>query len=90
MSHSVIVKTLSDILEDVDSINDDAFSSLKKKLFWMEEGFSHSLNLLIVMVINLSAMIKHVANIRYCKSHLVNSFGYFLIRAIPESSHGIF
>ena len=65
MSHSVIVKTLSDILEDVDSINDDAFSSLKKKLFWMEEGFSHSLNLLIVMVINLSAMIKHVANIRY-------------------------
>ena len=65
MSHSVIVKTLSDILEDVDSINDDAFGSLKKKLFWMEEGFSHSLNLLIVMVINLSAMIKHVANIRY-------------------------
>ena len=57
MSHSVVVKTLSDILENVDSINNDALSGLKKKLFWMEEGFSHSLDLFIVMMIDLSAMI---------------------------------
>ena len=58
------MKTLTDIFKDVDSVNNDTFCSLEQELFGMKESFSHSLNLLIVVVIDLAAVVEHIANIR--------------------------
>lgn len=40
-------------------------------------------------MINLSAVIEHISNVRDSKSELVNSLGDFLVATIPESSHGV-
>ena len=63
VAHSVVMERFSDILENVDSVDDDALSSLEEELFGVEESFSHSLDLLIVMMVNLSTVVQHVANI---------------------------
>ena len=63
LAHAVIVETLTGILEDVNSIDNEGLSGLEENLFGMEEGLSHSLDLLIVMMIDLSAVIKHVTNV---------------------------
>ena len=55
----------------------------------MKEGLSHPLDLLVVMMIDLSTVIEHVANIRDRETHLVNGLGYLLVGAIPVSTHGI-
>lgn len=90
VAHSVVMEALTDILENVDSVDDDALSSLKKELFWMEESLSHSLNLFIIVMVNLSAMVKHISNIRNSKTKLINSFSDLLVASVPEASHGIF
>ena len=53
----------SDIFENINSINNDALSCFEEELFWMEERFSHSLDLFVIVVVDLSAMVEHVANI---------------------------
>jgi hypothetical protein len=55
----------------------------------MKEGLSHPLDLLVVMMIDLSTVIEHVANIRDRETHLVNGLGHLLVGAIPVSTHGI-
>ena len=60
VAHTVVMERFSNILKDVYTINNDALSGFKEKLLWMEEGFSHSLDLFVIMVINFSAVIKHV------------------------------
>ena len=87
VTHSVVMETLTNILEDVNTIYNDALSCLQEKLLWMQESLSHSLDLFVVMVINLTAMVKHITNIRYRESELVNSFGDLLVASVPESSH---
>ena len=57
------MKRFSDIFENINSINDDALSCFEEELFWMKERFSHSLDLFIIVVVDLSAMVEHIANI---------------------------
>lgn len=57
------METLTDIFKDVDSVNNDTFCGLEQELFGMKESFSHSLDLFIVVVIDLAAMVEHIANI---------------------------
>ena len=64
VSHSVIVETLTDILKDVNSVDNNALSGLQEELLGMEECLSHPLNLFIVVVVDLSAVIKHVTDVR--------------------------
>ena len=63
VAHSVVMERFSDILENVDSVDDDALSGLEEELFGVEESFCHSLDLLIVMMVNLPTVVEHVANI---------------------------
>ena len=64
VAHSVVVETLTHVLKDVDAVDNDAFSGLKEELLWVKESLSHSLDLLIVVVINLSAVVEHVTDVR--------------------------
>ena len=57
------MERFSDIFENINSINNDALSCFEEELFWMEERFSHSLDLFVIVVVDLSAMVEHVANI---------------------------
>jgi phage-related protein len=63
LAHAVVVETLTGILEDVNSVNDEGLSGLEENLLGVKEGLSHSLDLLIVVMIDLSAVIKHVTNV---------------------------
>ena len=56
----------------------------------MKEGFGHSLDLLVVMVINLSAVIKHIADVGNGETKAVNGLSCLLIRAVPEAAHSVF
>ena len=60
VAHTVVMERFSNILKNVNTINDDAFSGFEEKLFWMKEGFSHSLDLFVIMVINFATVVKHV------------------------------
>ena len=63
LAHAVIVETLTGVLEDVNSIDNEGLSGLEEDLLGVKEGLSHSLDLLIVVMIDLSAVIKHVTNV---------------------------
>ena len=70
VSHSVVVQglvfiqkndySLAYVLEDVDSADDDALGVGFAQLLGMEEGLGHSLDLLVVVVVGLSAVVEHV------------------------------
>ena len=87
LAHAVIVETLTGILEDVNSVNDEGLSGLEENLLGVKEGLSHSLDLLIVVMIDLSTVIKHVTNIRDSETEGVDGLGGLLIRSIPEAAH---
>jgi len=89
LAHAVVMKTLTSVLEYVDSVNDKGLSGLEEDLLGMKESLSHSLNLLVIVMINLTAMVKHVADIGDSESKLINSLGGFLVRSVPESAHGV-
>ena len=63
MAHSVVVETLTNIFENVNSINNNALSGFKEKLFWMKESLSHPLDLLIVMMVDFATVIEHVTDV---------------------------
>ena len=63
LAHAVIVETLAGILEDVNSVDDEGLGGLEEDLFRVEEGLSHSLDLLIVMMVDLTTVVKHVTDI---------------------------
>ena len=56
----------------------------------MKEGFGHSLDLLVVMMIDLSAMVKHIADVGNGEAKAVNSLSSLLIRTVPEAAHSVF
>ena len=87
LAHAVVVETLTGILEDVNSVNDEGLSGLEENLLGVKEGLSHSLDLFIVVMIDLSAVIKHVTNIRDGKTERVDGLGGLLVRSIPEAAH---
>ena len=89
LAHAVVVETLAGVLEDVNSVNDEGLSGLEENLLGVEEGLSHSLDLLIVVMIDLSTVIKHVTNIRDSETEGVDGLGGLLIRSIPEAAHGV-
>ena len=55
----------------------------------MKEGFRHSLDLFIVMVINLSTVVKHIANVGNSETNTINGLSSLLVGAIPESAHSV-
>ena len=63
MSHSVIVETLADIFEDIDSVNNNALSGFEKELLRVKESLSHPLDLLVVVVVDLATVVKHVTDV---------------------------
>ena len=75
VTHAVIVKTFTSIFEDVDTIDGKRLGGLEQDLLGMEESLSHSLNLLVIVVINLAAVVKHVTDIRDGESELINDLG---------------
>ena len=45
----------------------------------MEESLCHSLDLFVVMMVNFTAVVKHVTKIRDRKAHLVDGFCDLLV-----------
>jgi hypothetical protein len=89
LAHAVVVETLAGVLEDVNSVDNEGLGGLEENLLRVEEGLSHSLDLLIVVMIDLSAVIKHVTNIRDGETERVDGLGGLLVRSIPEAAHGV-
>ena len=79
VAHAVIMKTFTSIFEDVDTIDGKRLGGLEQDLLGMEESLSHSLNLLVIVVINLAAVVKHVTDIGDGETELINSLGGLLI-----------
>ena len=57
------METLTDILENVNSVYNNALGGFKQELLRVEERLSHPLDLLIVVMVNLATVVEHVANI---------------------------
>ena len=89
-THAVVVETLAGILEDVDAVDDERLSSLEEDLLGMEESLGHSLDLLVVMVIDFTTVVKHVTDIGDGETELVDGLGGLLVGSVPEAAHGVF
>ena len=89
LAHAVVMKTLTSVLEDVNSINNERLSGLKEDLLGVKEGLSHSLDLLVIVVIDLTAVIEHVADVGHGQTELVDSLGGLLVGSVPEAAHGV-
>ena len=89
-THAVIVKTLTGILKNVDAVDDKRLSGLEEDLLGMEESLSHSLDLLVIVMIDFTAMVEHVTDVGDGETELVDGLGGLLVRSIPESAHGVF
>ncbi|MCP4667626.1 MAG: hypothetical protein GY849_14820, partial [Deltaproteobacteria bacterium] len=57
-THSVVMETLTDILESVNTINDKGLLGLEEDLLGMEEGLGHSLELLIIVMIDFTTVVE--------------------------------
>jgi len=79
LAHAVVVETLTSILKDVDAVDNHRLVGLKKDLLGVEERLSHSLDLLVIMMVNLAAVIEHVADVGYSETKLVDSLGGLLV-----------
>ena len=90
LAHAIVMETLTSVLEHVDTVDDERLVGLKKDLLGVEERLSHPLDLLIIVMINLAAVVEHVADIGHGKTELINSLGGLLVGAVPESTHGVF
>jgi len=90
LAHAVVVKTLAGVLEDVDSVDDEGLGGLEEDLLGVEERLGHSLDLLVVVVVDLAAMVKHIADVGDSETELVDSFGGLLESSVPIAAHGVF
>ena len=89
LAHTVIVETLTSVLENVDTVDDERLGGLEEDLLGVEVSLSHSLDLLVIVMINLTAVVKHVTNIRHGQTELVDGLGGLLVRSVPEAAHGV-
>ena len=89
LAHAVVMETFTGILEHVDTVDDERLSGLEEDLLGVKVSLSHSLDLLVVVMIDLTAMVKHVANVGDGETKLVNSFGSLLVGSVPEATHGV-
>ena len=79
LSHAVVVETFTSIFKNVDSVDDERLCCLEQDLLRVEVGFGHPLNLLVIVMVDFTAVIKHVTNVRDSKSKLIESLGSFLV-----------
>ena len=89
LAHAVVMETLTGVLKDVDTVDDERLGGLEQDLLGVEEGLSHSLDLLVVVMVNLTAMVEHVANVGHGQTELVNGLGGLLVGSIPEAAHRV-
>ena len=89
LAHAVVMETLTSVLEDVNSIDNERLSGLKEDLLGVKEGLSHSLDLLVIVVIDLAAVIEHVADVGHGQTELVDGLGGLLVGSVPEAAHGV-
>ena len=78
-AHAVVVETLTSILKNVDSVDDKRLCGLEQDLLRVKVGFGHPLDLLVVVMVNFAAVIKHVTNVRDSESKLIEGLGGFLV-----------
>ena len=89
LAHAVVVETLARVLEHVHPVDDERLGRLEQDLLGVQEGFSHPLDLLVIVVINLTAMIQHVTDVRDSETELIDGLGDLLVGPVPEAAHGI-
>ena len=89
LAHAVVVETLAGILKHIHTVNDERLVGFEEDLLGVEEGLGHSLDLLVVVVVNLTAVVKHVTDVGDGETELVNGLGCLLERSIPEAAHGV-
>ena len=89
LAHAVVVKTFAGVLKDVDTVDDERLGGLKKDLLGVEEGLSHSLDLLVVVMVDLAAVVEHVTDVGHGQTELVDGLGGLLVGSIPEAAHGV-
>jgi len=89
LAHTVVMKTLACIFKHIHTVDNQRLVSLKKNLLRVQERLGHSLDLLVVVVVDLSTVVKHITNVRDSKTKLINSLGGLLVRSIPETTHGV-
>ena len=89
LSHAVVVETLTGVLEHVDTVDDKRLVGLEEDLLGVEERLSHSLDLFVVVMVNLTAVVEHVANIGDSETELVDGLGGLLVGAVPVATHGV-
>jgi len=89
LAHAVVVETFASVLEDVHTVDDERLVGLEEDLLGVKEGLSHSLDLLVVVVVDLAAVVEHVADVGDSETKLVNALGGLLVGAVPEATHGV-
>jgi hypothetical protein len=89
LAHAVVMETLAGVLEHVDTVHDEGLVGLKEDLLGVEEGLSHSLDLLVVVVVDLTAVVEHVADVGNSETELVDGLGSLLVGSVPEATHGV-
>ena len=90
LTHAVVMETFTSVLENVDTVDNERLIGLEEDLLRVEERLSHPLDLLVIVVINLAAVVKHVADIGNSETELINSLGGLLVGTVPESTHSVF
>ena len=55
----------------------------------MEERLRHSLDLLVVVMVNLTTVVEHVTDVGDSETELVNGLGSLLVGTVPEAAHGV-
>ena len=87
LTHAVVVESLANIFKDVHAVDDERLAGLEEDLPRVEESLSHALDLLVVMMVNLTVVVKHVAYVGGGGAKLVDGLGGLLVRSIPASAH---
>ena len=90
LTHAVVMETFTSVLENVDTVDNERLIGLEEDLLRVEERLSHPLDLLVIVVINLTTVVKHVTDIGNSETELINSLGGLLVGTVPESTHSVF
>ena len=89
LAHAVVVETLAGVLKYVNAVDNQRLVGLKEDLLGVEEGLSHSLDLLVIVVVDLSAVVEHITDVGDSETELVDGLGGLLVGSVPESTHGV-
>ncbi|MCP4555935.1 MAG: hypothetical protein GY836_10975, partial [Herbaspirillum sp.] len=88
-AHAVVMETLTGVLEHVHTVDDERLVGLEQDLLGMKEGLGHSLDLFIIVMIDLTAMVEHVTDVGDRETELVNGLSGLLVGSVPEAAHGV-